>query len=118
MQDDNILAGATSSNPTPSPSEAREVFPVKFDKDYMDFRPEAEEPVDEVPKGWSAQASVTPQNSLIPGLEDVSTESLDENAQPPAERDKTKTNTTPIDSGKQTSSEETSPGKSEQPVDK
>jgi hypothetical protein len=51
------------------PEEPREVFPVRFDKDYLDFRgtPEDDEMV---PKASSAPVSVeTPRSPT--GLEDV-----------------------------------------------
>ena len=67
----NILAGATSPHvpPQPMPEEAREVFPVRFDKDFMDFRgvPEGDELA---PKASSAPVSAATQ-TLPTGLEDA-----------------------------------------------
>jgi hypothetical protein len=55
----NELAGASGLPVPVAPPEAREVFPVMFEKDYKDFTgvPIEDEPV--VPKASSAPVSVT-----------------------------------------------------------
>lgn len=71
----DALAGAARPTPSPQPmpDEPREVFPVRFDKDYLDFRGTPKD--DElVPKASSAPVSVeTPKSPT--GLEDVFDES-------------------------------------------
>ena len=70
----------------PIPSQAREVYPVRFDKDLLDFRgtPEEDEPV--VPKDSSAPVYVETQKSVT-GLEDVSETDLEVNVPSNAEKD-------------------------------
>lgn len=81
------LAGATNQSPpvAPPPDQAREVHPVMFEKDYLDFTPTdpAMEPV--VPKASSAPVSVETQKSVT-GLEDVSAEDLETPVQNSAEK--------------------------------
>lgn len=101
----NELAGATQEPvaPEPNPDTARQVFPVMFEKDDMDFRP-TDPDVKEAsaPKFSSAPASVVSQPSPT-GLEDVSEEDLVTTAQVPAEKDKNQTTTTQTGSGTQAS---------------
>lgn len=117
--DDFSMAGAADDAKPPvtpsSPDNAREVFPVKFDKDYMDFRMQTGEEIEGAPKGWSARGSVTTSGSPT-GLEDVSKEDLESSAILSVVRDNPKTSSEQSDSGKQTSSEATSTGKNEQPA--
>jgi hypothetical protein len=70
----------------PMPSQAKEIFPVRFDKDLLDFRgiPEEDEPV--VPKDSSAPVYVETQKSVT-GLEDVSAEDLEMSVLNNAEKD-------------------------------
>lgn len=109
-QDDFTMAGATQEKAPDAPDQAREIFPVRFDKDYMDFRPETGEAADEVPKGWSARESVT-TSTLPTGLEDVSREDLESPAPLSVVRDSLKTTSNPTENGKPTSSEATSTGR-------
>lgn len=86
-QNPDELAGATPVVPAPypMPEEPREVFPVRFDKDYMDFRgtPDGDELV---PKASSAPVSVeTPKSPT--GLEDVFEGDLETSVQQPVEKD-------------------------------
>lgn len=108
-QDDFTMAGATQEKTPEVQTEVREVFPVRFDKDFKDYRVETGEAVDEVPKGWSARASVI-TSTLPTGLEDVSKEDLESPAQLSVVKDNPKTTSNPIESGKLTSSKETSTG--------
>lgn len=81
IENPDALAGTASMGvPPPLPDTAREVYPVSFEKDDLDFRgiPVEDEPV--VPKASSAPVSVATQASVT-GLEDVSTDDLDKNAQ-------------------------------------
>ena len=105
METDNYALAGTSAGDKPEQpvGEAREIFPVKFDKDYMDFRVQTGEEIDEVPKGWSARASVTTSGSPT-GLEDVSREDLENPASLSVVRDSQETSSVQSDSGKQTSS--------------
>lgn len=95
------MAGATQEPVAPpvDPDQAREVFPIMFEKDDMDFRPidPAEKEVS-VPKSSSAPVSVEQPQSPT-GLEDVSEEDLAKTAQVPAEKDKSQTSTTQTESG-------------------
>jgi hypothetical protein len=116
------LAGATQepSQPEPNVETAREVFPVVFEKDYKDYRPVAEDQPDEgelAPKSSSAPASADTLRSVT-GLEDLSDESSETTAQPPAEKDKNPTPSTPIENGTPPSSEANSTGKNEPPAPK
>lgn len=79
MQDE--IAGAANvpaPPPMPKPVEVKEVFPIRFDKDYLDFRgtPEDDEMV---PKASSAPASAGTQTSPT-GLEDLYDEDSVKNA--------------------------------------
>ena len=108
------LAGATqpSTPAEPEPDMAREIFPVTFEKDHLDFRPQR---VDEVevddPKASSALESVESPPSPT-GLEDVSAEDLVTSAPLTVERDMTLRS----QSNSLTSDAPTSPGKTEPPV--
>lgn len=116
-QNPNELAGATQPHSAaPPPDEAREVFPIRFEKDYLDFtgKPEAEEGT-LVPKSSSAPASVE-QPKSVTGLEDLSGDELENPVLPDAERDKNQTTGTAPESGSQTSSKGTSAGKSAPPA--
>lgn len=94
-QNPHELAGV-SSDGTPDeaqPDEAREVFPIRFEKDYMDFSIQEEPDPTEgplVPKSSSAPASVDPPGSVT-GLEDVSSDDTASPAPPNAEKDKNQT---------------------------
>jgi hypothetical protein len=115
-QDDFTMAGATQEKMPEVQSEAQEIFPVRFDKDYKDFRPETGEAVDEVPKGWSARASVTTSTSPT-GLEDVSREDLENPVMLSVVKGSQRTSSNPTESGKPTSSEATSTGNPAQPAE-
>lgn len=84
--DPNALAGPTyPADPPPPPDTAREVFPVSFEKDDMDFRGVVEEDEPVVPKASSAPVSAETPRSVT-GLEDVSSEDLETNAHTSAEK--------------------------------
>lgn len=118
-QNANELAGAAQEpfRPEPNLDTAREVQPIILEKDYLDYRPKSEAQVEEAiaPKSSLVQASVVPPTSPT-GLEDVSEEDLESPVQPSAEKDKSPETTKPIESGSQTSSPETSPGKTKPTV--
>ena len=110
------LAGATSE-PTPEErDEAVEVYPISFEKDFMDFRPIADEGSEVAPKASSAPVSVTLPTSVT-GLEDVSEEELESPATPTVTKETPKENSQ-SENGSLTSSKETSTGKKEQPAEK
>ena len=76
------LAGATQPPVAPptDPDTARQVFPVSFEKDDLDFRGVVEEDEPVVPKASSAPVSAGTLQSVT-GLEDVSTDDLETSAQ-------------------------------------
>lgn len=116
----NELAGATQEPRRPEPNQetAREVFPVVFEKDYMDFRGvETPDEGELAPKSSSAPASVDTPRSVT-GLEDLSEEESGSPAPTNAEKDKSPTTSEPEGSGSPTSSEATSTGKIVPPVSK
>ena len=80
------MPGASDPGKPREPNEAIEVFPILFDKDYLDFRgvQEEDEPVD--PKSSTAPVSVETPSSPT-GLEDVSEDDLDNPAQVNVEKD-------------------------------
>lgn len=84
------LAGASDSGAPdqvePDPDKAVPVTPISFDKDVMDFRPTEYDEQVLVPKGSSVLAHVSAQRSLptsTTGLEDVSSEDLNLETNPP-----------------------------------
>jgi hypothetical protein len=82
MNESRELAGA--SQPVPQrdqPDEAREIFPVKFEKDFKDYRgvEEVEEDSPLAPKGLRVPGSVVQPRSVT-GLEDVSEDDLETSA--------------------------------------
>ena len=89
----NVLAGASDPGRPDEPErEAQTVFPVMFDKDYLDFRPQEVSEEELAPKGYYALERASEQKSLTsqttPGLEDVSQEDLEKmNVQEPVETD-------------------------------
>jgi hypothetical protein len=87
--DESALAGTTGSPaPVPVSPDPREVFPISFEKDYMDFRPvsEEQEELDErIPKGSTAPVSAATLKSVT-GLEDVSSDDLESSAPTSAEK--------------------------------
>jgi hypothetical protein len=70
---DKELAGASDPKIAPDlPDEPREIMPLTFEKDLMDFRPVPETDFeDPAPKASSAPVSVASPRSVT-GLEDVS----------------------------------------------
>lgn len=79
------LAGASQPSSVPlAPIEPREVFPITFEKDHLDFRP-VPTTEDIAPKASSAPVSVATQTSVT-GLEDVSSEDLETSAPQGAEK--------------------------------
>lgn len=97
------MPGASDPGKPREAEEAVEIFPILFDKDYLDFRgvQEADEIAD--PKSSTAPASVETPSSPT-GLEDVSEEDLDNPVQVNAERDTSPV--TPSETSTQTSSPE------------
>lgn len=114
---DSELPDATGAPPVaPLPANPREVFPIKMERDFKDFRAQSvDEEKDFTPKASSALGSVATPSSVT-GMEDVSEEDLDNPAQSNAEKDQSPTNSQPPENGKQTSSEGTSPGRTKPPV--
>jgi hypothetical protein len=75
--------------PVAPPDTARQVFPVSFEKDDLDFRGVVEEDEPVVPKASSVPVSASTQTSVT-GLEDVSLEDLDKPVQTNVAKDKRK----------------------------
>lgn len=72
----NDIAGAADpTTASPLPDEATTIFPVMFEKDDMDFRPQEADELVVAPKGGSVQGYVSAP-SLTTGLEDVSSDDL------------------------------------------
>lgn len=86
MSENNELAGVSDPNPRKREDEpVREVKPIMFDKDYLDFRAVETEESQEDPKGSSAPGSVSMPKSVT-GLEDWSEEDLETPAPANAEK--------------------------------
>lgn len=87
-QNNPEMAGPTQP-PSPDETNARQVFPVLFEKDYLDFTgtPPEDEPV--IPKASSAPVSVTTQTSVT-GLEDLLEEDQESPVQTNAVKDSLK----------------------------
>lgn len=97
------LAGVSSDHVRPdenrSPDTATEVFPIRLEKNFtdLDFVPRAEREPEEgtlVPKSSSAPVSVA-QPSSPTGLEDVSSDDLENPVQASVEKDKNQKITVP-----------------------
>lgn len=120
--DDNELSPPVSGPTVPEerdPANAREVFPIRMERDFKDFRG-IPVPVDGIekdlaPKVSSAQESVATPPSVT-GMEDVSSEDLENPAPPSVAKVPSPTSTPPPVSGKPTSSEGTSTGKTKPPA--
>lgn len=84
----DALAGASQPDgKNPVPDTAQEVFPVQFEKDYLDYTGTLAEDEPVVPKASSAPVSASTQESVT-GLEDLSSDDLEKNVPSNAEKEK------------------------------
>lgn len=119
MSENNSELAGISSDHLPAqeernPDTAREVFPVSFEKDFMDFSAKPELPEEGVlaPKSSTAPASVEPQRSVT-GLEDLSEEDLANSAPETVAKAKSQSKPEKSGSGSQTSRVDDLSGKTE-----